>query len=65
MSELLELEPWLTKREIAEHLSVSVRTFERKTHGLEPMEIFGMPRYRLSEVESWLKEHSQMKRRSG
>ena len=63
MSEVVEMEPWLTKREIAEYFGVSVRTWERKTQGLEPAEIFGRPRYRLSEVETWMQENGQFKRR--
>jgi hypothetical protein len=45
-------EPWLTKRELAAHLRVSIRTVER----LNPpaMRVGGQNRYRPSEVEQFL-----------
>lgn len=45
-------EPWLTKREIARKLKLSVRTVERLR--LPAMRVGGQNRYRLSEVERYL-----------
>jgi excisionase family DNA binding protein len=42
-------EPWLTKREVARKLQVSVRTVER-LH-LPAIRVGGQNRYRMSEVE--------------
>jgi hypothetical protein len=47
-------EPWLTKAEIASALKVSVRTVER-CHP-PAMRVGGQNRYRLSEVERFLRE---------
>ena len=46
-------EPWLTKREIAAQLKVSERTIERRK--LPAMRVGGQNRYRLSEVERFLR----------
>jgi excisionase family DNA binding protein len=46
------MEPWLTKRELADALSVSPRTVERLR--LPAMRVGGQNRYRLSEVEAYL-----------
>lgn len=56
------LERWLDKREVAAHFGFSVRTWERKTRGYEPTEIFGRPRYKASEAESWLIDHGLIRR---
>jgi hypothetical protein len=47
-------EPWLTKRELASELKVSVRTIER----LKPpcTRVGGQNRYRMSEVEAALSD---------
>jgi len=54
-------EPWLSKREIAEHLGVSIRTVQRYMAA-------GMPfhrayptspvRMKVSEVDSWMREQA-------
>lgn len=49
----LQREPWLTKRELALELRCSIRTIER-LH-LPAMRVGGQNRYRLSEVESFLR----------
>ena len=46
-------EPWLTKREIAVELKVSIRTVER-LH-LPAMRVGGQNRYRRSEAEAFLR----------
>jgi excisionase family DNA binding protein len=51
------VEPWLTKREIADHLGCSVRTVER-LH-LPAMRVGGQNRYRLTEVEAFLTHRSR------
>lgn len=46
------VEPWLSKRQIAAHLAVSVRTVERLR--LPYQRVGGQNRYRVSEVEAFL-----------
>jgi hypothetical protein len=46
-------EPWLTKRELAAELRVSVRTVERLR--LPAMRVGGQNRYLLSEAERYLR----------
>jgi hypothetical protein len=52
--EHLPPEPWVTKRQLADHLSVTPRWIE--LHGLPRWSTGGMNRYRISEVEAWLRE---------
>jgi hypothetical protein len=50
-------EPWVTKRELARHLRYSTRWVElRHREGLPSVLMGGRRRYRISEVESWLRE---------
>ena len=49
----VQREPWLTKRELALALRCSIRTIER-LH-LPAMRVGGQNRYRLSEVEAFLR----------
>lgn len=50
-------EPWLTKREIADHLRVTPRWIELQQHlGLPVLRLGSVNRYRISEVEAWLRE---------
>jgi hypothetical protein len=47
------IEPWLTKRELAARLKTSTRTIERQ--GIPPtMRVGGQNRYRLSDAERFL-----------
>ena len=46
-------EPYLTKRQVAAHLQVSVSTVERLR--LPHLRVGGQNRYRLSEVEAFLR----------
>lgn len=59
-----QLEPWVTKREVAEHFSVSIRTVTRWMYpppgsGRTPMPFDpgpwegAHPRFRISEIEAW------------
>lgn len=51
-------EPWLTKPQLAEHLAVSNRWIEMQQRvGLPYLRMGGLNRYRVSEVEAWLREH--------
>lgn len=50
-------EPWVTKRQLADHLSVTPRWIElQQPLGLPRWTTGGMSRYRISEVEAWLRE---------
>jgi hypothetical protein len=50
-------EPWVTKRQLANHLSVTPRLIEiQHPLGLPRLSTGGMSRYRISEVEAWLRE---------
>jgi hypothetical protein len=50
-------EPWVAKRQLADHLSVTPRWIELKQPlGLPRLSTGGMSRYRISEVEAWLRE---------
>jgi hypothetical protein len=50
-------EPWVTKRQLADHLSVTPRWIElQHPLGLPHLSTGGMSRYRISEVEAWLRE---------
>jgi hypothetical protein len=50
--------PWLTKPQLAEHLAVSDRWIELQQRvGLPYLRMGGLNRYRVSEVEAWLREH--------
>lgn len=50
-------EPWVTKQQLAEHLSVTRRWIElQQQFGLPRLSRGGMNRYRISEVEAWLRE---------
>jgi hypothetical protein len=50
-------EPWITKQRLAEHLSVTPRWIELQQRlGLPHIHTPGLNRYRISEVETWLRE---------
>ncbi len=55
--EHLPPEPWVTKRQLADHLSVTPRWIElQQPLALPRWSTGGMSRYRISEVEAWLRE---------
>lgn len=50
-------EPWITKQHLAEHLSVTTRWIEmQQQRGLPHIHTPGLNRYRISEVEAWLRQ---------
>jgi hypothetical protein len=50
-------EPWVTKQQLADHLSVTCRWIESQQQlGLPHLHTGGMNRYRISEVETWLRD---------
>jgi hypothetical protein len=52
-------EPWLSKRQVADHYGRSTRWLELKAReGLPSRMIGGRRGYRLSEVDVWLREHA-------
>jgi hypothetical protein len=47
--------PWVTKRQLADHLQVTPRWIELQySHGLPHLRRGGIVRYRISDVEAWL-----------
>lgn len=55
-----ELEPWMTKRQLSNHLSMSVRWIEMCVRDGMPMMRFGSrPRFRASEVENWISKQAK------
>jgi len=49
--------PGLSKRQLADHLSVTPRWIElQQPLGLPRLSTGGMSRYRISEVEAWLRD---------
>jgi hypothetical protein len=49
-------EPWVTKRQLSEHLKVALRWIETQHHhGLPHVRRGSVVRYRISEVEAWLR----------
>ncbi len=50
-------EPWVTKQQLADHLLVTRRWVELQQHaGLPYLRMGGLNRYRVSEVEAWLRD---------
>ena len=50
-------EKWLTKRELADYLRVTPRFIELQQHlGLPVLRMGAVNRYRVSEVEAWMRE---------
>jgi hypothetical protein len=50
-------EPWVTKQQLADHLIVTRRWVELQQHaGLPYLRMCGLNRYRVSEVEAWIRE---------
>lgn len=60
VSAVYELEPWMTKQQLANHLSMSVRWIEMCVRDGMPMMRFGSrPRFRASEVENWISRQAK------
>jgi hypothetical protein len=52
-----ENERWITKPQLADHLLVTPRWIELQQHvGLPCLRMGGLVRYRISEVEAWLRK---------
>jgi hypothetical protein len=50
-------ESWVTKQQLADHLSVTCRWIElQQPRGLPHLSTGGMNRYRISKVEAWLQK---------
>jgi hypothetical protein len=50
-----ELEPWMTKQQLANHLSMSARWIEMRVREGMPMMHFGnRARFKASRVENWI-----------
>lgn len=59
-----QLEPWLDKKALGEHLGCKVRWIEyRMAEGLPHAMIAGRVKFRASEAEVWLAEHGHIERR--
>ena len=59
-------EPWLDKRQLAEHFACSVRSIENAlAEGVPHARIFGRPKFRPSQVEPWLEAHGFLVRGGG
>jgi hypothetical protein len=51
-------EPWVTKRQLADHLSVTRRWSElQQPRSFPYLRTGGMNRYRISDIEAWLRKH--------
>jgi hypothetical protein len=58
MAAIEERERWVTKQQLAIHLSVTPRWIvQQQALGLPHMHMRGINRYIVSEVEAWLREH--------
>lgn len=50
-----QLEPWVGRATVAQHLCVSVKTVDRLVRqGLPSVKCGGLRRFRLSEVDAWV-----------
>lgn len=57
--DVYEPEPWMTKRQLANHLSMSVRWIEMRVREGMPMVHFGnRARFRASQVENWISKQA-------
>lgn len=63
--DLIQLEPWLTKKDFALFLGCGVRWVEyRMDEGMPYAEIAGRVKFRPSECEPWLIAHGHIERRN-
>ncbi|MGO9448230.1 MAG: hypothetical protein ACLP04_06190 [Solirubrobacteraceae bacterium] len=54
------LEPWMTKQQLANHLSMSVRWIEmRVREGMPVMHFGNRARFKLSQVENWISKQAK------
>jgi hypothetical protein len=60
VSATYQVEPWMTKQQLANHLSMSVRWIEMCVQDGMPMMRFGnRPHFRASEVENWISNYTK------
>lgn len=60
-ADIAQLEPWLSKRHLAAQLAVSPRWLDARTsEGMPSRMIAGALKFRLSEVELWLRRHGYL-----
>ena len=60
-AKVAQLEPWLTKRQLAEQLAVSPRWLDaRVAEGMPRRLIAEAHKFRVSEVERWLKRNGYL-----
>ncbi len=63
MTNVAELERWLDKRALADHLGCGVRWIEdRLSEGMPSAMIAGRRKFRASEVEEWLERNGHLRR---
>jgi len=61
VADRLRVEPYLSKRALADHLGCSVRSIELAVNaGMPAYTVFGRPKFKLSEVEPWLVAHRHL-----
>ena len=61
--DVVHLEPWLAKAQLAEYLACSERWIEcRMAEGMPHATIAGRIKFKVSEVEAWLEENGHMER---
>ena len=59
-SAVYELEPWMTKQQLANHLSMSVRWIEmRVSEGMPVMHFGNRARFKVSQVENWISKQAK------
>jgi hypothetical protein len=60
---VIQLEPWLDKRALANHLGCGIRWIEMRTaEGMPSAIIAGRRKFRASEVEEWLERAGHLRR---
>ena len=60
VSAVYELEPWMTKQQLSNHLSMSVRWIEMCVRAGMPMMHFGnRARFKVSQVENWISKQAK------
>lgn len=60
VSVVYQFEPWMSKQQLANHLSMSVRWIEMCVREGMPMMRFGnRPRFKASQVEDWISKQAK------
>lgn len=56
---MLEREPWVTRRHLAEHFGVTTRTITNYVQaGMPSLKLRGERRFRVSECERWMRQEA-------